>query len=92
MKNKIQEAFQVIKEAYKETIKRNNEDWQPIVSTKKQLEYCMEALLNQNDRSRLKDIMFYQYAVHEFEDNDPNYAELLHKASAIVEQMKLGNL
>ncbi len=81
------EGLEILKVAYAETVKRNNGYWKPIASTKKQLEYCMAAILKQNDREKLSDIMFYQYAVHEFENSDPKYAELLHKAAGVVDLM-----
>lgn len=73
--------------ALKKTIEKGRQDWDPLISTKIQLEYCLDALSKKNDRSRLKDIMFYQYAIHEFEGIDANYADLLHKAAKIVDLM-----
>lgn len=87
MKITTEEAFQKIKIAYQETLKRSQTGWQPIISTKKQLEYCIEALMHKNDRSRLKDIMFYQYTIHEFEQDDPEFAHLLHEAYSVVDLM-----
>lgn len=86
------EALQVLEFAYQETAKRAASNWQPIISTKIQLKYCIDALLDKNDRSRLKDIMFSQYIIHEFEQQDFAFAELLHEASAVVRLMIDGEL
>jgi hypothetical protein len=92
MKKSPQEAMEILKQAYQETVKRATVDWQPIMSTKVQLEYCIDALLHKNDRSRLEDIMFYKYAMREFEAEEPEYADILYQASAVVDLMVNGEL
>jgi hypothetical protein len=82
-----EQALEILEKAHVETIRRSNTTWEPIVSIEKQLSYAIASLKQENDRSRLKEIMFHQYAVHEFDIQDTEYAESLHMASSIVDLM-----
>lgn len=64
-----------------------NSSWQPVESTRIQLDYILEALQHKNDRSRLCDINVGLIAVREFEASHNDYADLLHEVSGIVKLM-----
>ena len=56
-----------------------------------QLDYLMDIVKgDSNDRSRLKDINVGTYAVHEFEESDPDLAQALKKVQYIVYKMTGG--
>lgn len=61
--------------------------FQPLDSIKTQLKYLIESLNNENDRSRLDEIIIGRYAAFEFELSDPQYADVLHEASSICRLM-----
>jgi hypothetical protein len=87
------QAMKTLQKASDETLRlRTESPSDPLISTDRQLHYLVDALERKNDRTKLSNIMFWQYAVHEFENIEPAYAELLHKASAIADLMKSGEL
>lgn len=54
-------------------------------STVAQLEYLLSVLQGrEEDRSRLKDIIVGHFAVREFEESDPDLANVLNAAQAIA--------
>lgn len=60
-------------------------------STVAQLEYLLSVLRGvQKDRSRLKDIIVGHFAVREFEESDPELAEVLKAAQYIASQAAKG--
>ena len=55
------------------------------VSTVAQLEYLLSVLRgDEKDRSRLKNIIVGHFAVREFQESDPELAEVLNAAQAIA--------
>lgn len=66
--------------------------FQPLDSIKIQLKYLIESLNNENDRSRLSEIIIGRYAAFEFELSDPKYADVLHEVSGICRLMTKGQL
>jgi hypothetical protein len=55
-----------------------------------QLEYMLHALKGETDKSRMKDIILGLYAVREFEESDPEFANALHAANALADKMARG--
>jgi len=92
MKYDKENAIQLLNKAYQETCKRMDENWHPIVSTKRQLEYSINSILGKNDRSKLNKIMFHQYIIHEFEQTDIEFSNLLHEAASVIDLMVKGEL
>jgi hypothetical protein len=65
--------------------------FQLFISTVAQLEY-MSRVLNgeENDKSQMKKIVVGHYAVHEFEESDPDLANALTAAQSIASKMSKG--
>jgi hypothetical protein len=55
-----------------------------------QLEYMLSVFRGESDKSRMKDIILGLYAVREFEESDPEFANALHGANAIADKMARG--
>lgn len=85
-----QEAIQLVETTIRKSYEIFSEDteWQPIISTREQLNYVLEGLNKNNDRDRLKDIIIGIYAVREFETNHEDFANLLYEVVEIVSLMK----
>ncbi len=83
------EAIELIDEAITMSFKYYpDDDWQPVVSTRMQLNYIKSVLENKNDRNRLEEINIGLYAVREFEVVNDNFADMIYKVCNIVELMK----
>ena len=91
---KIDEAQLIVEEAIKKSYENFSEDtkWQPLISTRTQLNYILDALCNQNDRSKLKDIIIGVIAVREFETNYEDFSNMIYKVVEIVDLMKKGRV
>lgn len=88
-----EDAQAIIQQALAETDKkRNGAIFQPLESTKVQLEYLLDALNNRNDRGRLNEIIIGRYAAYEFETSDPSYANILFEASSVCNLMLKGKI
>lgn len=66
--------------------------WQPIVSTRNQLNYLLEAVEHKNDRSRLDEIILGIYAVREFEQAHDDFANVIYEVCEILNQLKKNRL
>ncbi len=55
-----------------------------------QLEYMIRVLGGGEDKSRMKDIIVGHYAVREFEESDPEFADALNQAQTIASKMAKG--
>lgn len=65
--------------------------FQIFTSTVAQLEYLLSVLRgDEKDRSRLKDIIVGHFAVREFEESDPDLADVLKAAQSIAFQASRG--
>ena len=91
---KIDEAQLLIQETIKKSYEIFSKDskWQPIVSTRIQLDYILSALNKDNDRSKLKDIIIGIIAVREFEANYEEFSNMIYKVVEIVDLMKKGRI
>ncbi len=86
-------AIKIIEKVLAQTKEFNkSENFHPIKSSQKQLEYVIESINNKNDRVRLDEIMFGIYAVREFYSYPDNYAENLFNATEVVNLMKKNKL
>ncbi|WP_143133532.1 immunity protein Tsi6 family protein [Pseudoduganella namucuonensis] len=66
-------------------------DFELFVSTVAQLEYLLSVVKgDERDRSRLKDIIVGHFAVREFEENDPEFAQALNAAQFIASKAARG--
>ncbi|MCS4533827.1 immunity protein Tsi6 family protein [Neisseria montereyensis] len=63
-------------------------DWQPIVSTREQLNYILDTLHQKNDGSKLDEITIGLYAVKEFEVDYKDFANLIYEVVEIIELIK----
>ncbi|MDZ4299115.1 MAG: immunity protein Tsi6 family protein [Moraxellaceae bacterium] len=65
----------------------------PLRSVMEQLLY-IEIALNDRlaDRSKLDDVNIGLFAVREFEDRAPDFAEMLYEVEDVVTQMKVGKI
>ncbi|MCF6344888.1 MAG: immunity protein Tsi6 family protein [Thiomicrorhabdus sp.] len=91
---KIDEAQLLVEEAIKKSYQDFSEDttWQPVISTRTQLNYILDALYNRNDRSKLKDIIIGIIAVREFEANYEDFSNMIYKVVEIVDLIKKGRI
>lgn len=91
---KIDEAQLLVEEAIKKSYQYFSEDtiWQPVISTRTQLNYILDALYNRNDRSKLKDITIGIIAVREFEANYEDFSNMIYKVVEIVDLIKKGRI
>ena len=83
-----EKAFDIINRTIEMSLRYYpNDDWQPIVSIRRQLNYIKDALEYKNDRSRLKDINIGGYAVREFENLYEDLADIIYEVCDIVRLM-----
>lgn len=83
-----EKAFDIINRTIEMSLRYYpNDDRQPIVSIRRQLNYIKDALEYKNDRSRLKDINIGVYAVREFENLYEDLADIIYEVCDIVRLM-----
>jgi len=87
-----QNAIKAIEKTIQKSFESFSKDteWQPIVSTRAQLNYILDALLGKNDASRLEEITIGILAVREFETNEEDFANLIYEVVEIVDLIKKG--
>ena len=83
----VEKAIQMSEELFS-----RNSDWEPIVSTRIQLKYILEALKNEGERTRLTDLTIGIFAVREFESNYEKFANLIYEVVEITTLMKKNRL
>ncbi len=84
------EAIQLVEKTIEKSFEyfSDNSNWQPIVSTRKQLNYILDALHQKNDRSKLNKLTIGMYAVKEFETDYKDFSNLLYEVIEIVDLMR----
>jgi hypothetical protein len=70
----------------------DSSEWQPIISSRLQLNYILDALMEENDHSKLKDITIGAIAVREFETNNEDFAILIYEVVEVLELIKKGKI
>jgi len=89
-----QDAIKVIEQTIQKSFEIFSKDteWQPIISTRIQLNYILDALMGKNNTNKLEDITIGILAVREFETNNEGFANLIYEAVEIVDLIKKGKL
>jgi len=91
---KKQAAIKLVEKAIKKSYDdfSKNSAWQPIISTRNQLNYILDTLKNKNDASKLKEIIIGVYAAREFESDHEDFANLIYEVVEIVDLIKKGKI
>lgn len=89
-----QDAVKIIEQTIQKSFELFSKDteWQPVISTRLQLNYILDALMGRNDTNKLKEITIGILAVREFEANNEDFANLIYEVVEIVDLIKKGKI
>ncbi|WP_299180617.1 immunity protein Tsi6 family protein [uncultured Chryseobacterium sp.] len=89
-----EQAIQKIEKALDRSFElfSQDSDWQPIISTRNQLDYLKNVLEGKSDRSKLDEINIGLISVREFENNYDDFANMIYEVVDIVKLLKKNRL
>lgn len=89
-----EQAIQKIEKALDRSFElfSQDSDWQPIISTRNQLDYLKNILEGKSDRSKLDEINIGLISVREFENNYDDFANMIYEVVDIVKLLKKNRL
>lgn len=89
-----EQAIQKIEKALDKSFElfSQDSDWQPIISTRNQLDYLKNILEGKSDRSKLDEINIGLISVREFENNYDDFANMIYEVVDIVKLLKKNKL
>lgn len=89
-----EQAIQKIEKALDRSFElfSQDSDWQPIISTRNQLDYLKNVLEGKSDRSKLDEINIGLISVREFENNYDDFANMIYEVVDIVKLLKKNKL